>query len=354
LPEGTLNQVVAAAVPSLARQANAIAGDLTRPKPWIYWSDLTATTLVLYLSLFLAATLKSPVLSVVAAAVAVLALYRAISFIHELTHLRPASVPGFHLAWNALIGVPFLTPSLMYEGVHMLHHAKDRYGTHEDPEYRPLARLPARQLAVFLGVAILAPLGVFLRFAVIAPLSLLIPPLRRLATGRLSAMTINPGFVRKDLERARTPAWLGQELACWIWSWGFAALTVTRVVPVRLPLIVAAVYAVMAALNQLRTAVAHAWESEGDTMSFREQFLDTVNVPPPAHLPVLWAPVGLRYHALHHLMPRLPYHNLAAAHRRLVATLPADSDYRRVEQRELAPAMARLVRRMRSRDLTAA
>jgi fatty acid desaturase len=89
-------------------------------------------------------------------------------------------------------------------------------------------------------------------------------------------------------------------------------------------------------------------------MSFREQFLDTVNVPPPALLPVLWAPVGLRYHALHHLMPRLPYHNLGDAHRRLVATLPEDSDYRRVEQRELGPAVASLVRRMRARGLNAA
>ena len=350
-----MNSVVAATEPpSLARQANAIAGDLTRPKPWIYWSDLTATAVVLYGSLFLATTLGNFALSLLAAAIAVLALYRAISFIHELTHLRPGAVPGFHLAWNAVIGVPFLTPSLMYEGVHMLHHAKDRYGTHEDPEYRPLARLPARQLALFLGVAILAPVGVYLRFAVIAPLSLLIPPLRRVATGRLSAMTINPAFVRRDLERARTPAWLGQEIACWFWSWTLTALTVTRAVPGRVPLTVAAVYAVMAALNQVRTAVAHAWESEGERMSFRDQFLDTVNVPPPALLPMLWAPVGLRYHALHHLMPRLPYHNLAAAHRRLVAILPADSDYRRVEQPELAPAMARLVRRMRSRNLTAA
>lgn len=340
--------------PSLARQANAIAGDLTRPKPWIYWSDLAATALVLYLSLFLATTLKSPAASLLAGAVAVLALYRAISFIHELTHLRPGAVPGFHLAWNAVIGVPFLTPSLMYEGVHMLHHAKDRYGTQEDPEYRSLARMPARQLAVFLGVALLAPLGVFLRFAVIAPLSLLIPPLRRLSTGRLSAMTINPAFVRRDLERAWTPAWLAQEIACWLWSWGFTALTVARLIPGRVPLTVAAVYAVMAAINQMRTAVAHAWESKGERMSVREQFLDTINVPPPALLPVLWAPVGLRYHALHHLMPRLPYHNLGAAHRRLVATLPADSDYRRVEQAELVPAMARLVRRMRSRDLPAA
>jgi fatty acid desaturase len=40
-------------------------------------------------------------------------------------------------------------------------------------------------------------------------------------------------------------------------------------------------------------------------------------------------PVGLRFHALHHLFPSLPYHNLAAAHARLMAALPADSPYRR-------------------------
>jgi fatty acid desaturase len=57
--------------------------------------------------------------------------------------------------------------------------------------------------------------------------------------------------------------------------------------------------------------------------------------------------VGLRYHALHHLMPRLPYHNLGTAHRRLVEALPADHAYRRVEQRELGPALGRLVGKMR-------
>ena len=76
-------------------------------------------------------------------------------------------------------------------------------------------------------------------------------------------------------------------------------------------------------------------------------FLDTVNGPPPAMLPFLWAPVGLRYHALHHLMPRLPYHNLGIAHRRLVEALPVDHAYRQVEQRELVSALARLVGRMR-------
>ena len=335
---------------NLARQAHALVRDLTRADPRVYWLDLIATAAVLYASLWAAVVSPHPALAWPAALICVLALYRAISFIHELTHLRADEVPGFHFAWNLLIGVPFLTPSLMYEGVHILHHARDRYGTIRDPEYHPLARRPVGELAVFLGVALLAPLGVVLRFAVLAPLGLLAPPLRRWVTARASAMTINPAFARGDFDRAHRPAWLAQEIACWLWSWTLAGLLIARVLPLRAFAVAAAIYAAMAVLNQLRTAVAHAWENEGEPMSVLDQFLDSVNVPPPALLPALWAPVGLRYHALHHLAPRVPYHNLGTAHRRLVAALPADSDYHRAERKELIPALGRLIGRMRARD----
>src|SRR3546814_2906513 len=55
-------------------------------------------------------------------------------------------------------------------------------------------------------------------------------------------------------------------------------------------------------LNQIRTLVAHLWENDGEVLTVTGQFLDSVNVPPPGLLPELWAPVGLRYHALHHLL----------------------------------------------------
>jgi fatty acid desaturase len=54
--------------------------------------------------------------------------------------------------------------------------------------------------------------------------------------------------------------------------------------------------------------------------------------------------VGLRYHALHHLFPSLPYHNLGKAHRRLSALLPQDAPYHATGRRSFLAALAELWR----------
>jgi len=98
-------------------------------------------------------------------------------------------------------------------------------------------------------------------------------------------------------------------------------------------------------VNQLRTAVAHRFRHRGDeAMTFEEQILDSVNVPGSALETELWAPVGLRYHALHHLLPGLPYHNLGVAHRRIVAKLPPSAAYHRATEPTLAAALRALLR----------
>ena len=109
------------------------------------------------------------------------------------------------------------------------------------------------------------------------------------------------------------------------------------------------VMSVATLVNQLRTLVAHAWESDGEPMSLCAQFIDSVNVPPPGLAPLIWAPVGLRFHALHHLAPRVPYHNLAEAHRRLAASSTPEGIYHLANRGGLGQAIRTLVAKLRGR-----
>jgi fatty acid desaturase len=330
---------------SLTKQAYGLVDDLMAPNAAIYWADMIVSVILMWAGLYIAATTASLAIGLIAGLVSVLALYRALSFIHELTHIRDDEAPGFRVGWNLLVGMPLMTPSLMYEGVHNIHHIKDRFGTKLDPEYLPLSRFTPMGLAGFLLVALFAPLGVILRSAILVPLSFVVPPLGRYVKTKLSALMINPDFVREDLNRWRG-AWVAQDVACWLWSWAVIAATVAGWIPLRVALTGLAIFAVATFLNQARTLVAHLWDNEGDRMSLDEQFLDSVNVPPPNLASELWAPVGLRYHALHHLLPRLPYHNLGKAHARLAEALGADSLYHRASAKGLFEALADLFRRV--------
>ncbi|HEX3726347.1 MAG TPA: fatty acid desaturase, partial [Pirellulales bacterium] len=95
-------------------------------------------------------------------------------------------------------------------------------------------------------------------------------------------------------------------------------------------------------LNAIRTLGAHRYTNTGGEVTFVSQLLDSINYPHHPLITSLWAPVGLRFHALHHLFPSMPYHNLTEAHRRLMAELPADSPYRRTECSSLCRALVQL------------
>src|SRR5438309_7329430 len=329
---------------AMLKAAASLTRDLNTANSRIYWADMLGSALLGYAALFAAILVAPAWLAFGCGIVAILALYRAGSFIHEITHIKKGAVKGFRFAWNVLVGVPLMIPSFMYEGVHNQHHAKRYYGTVDDPEYLPLALMHPWTLPLFLVVAALAPIGMLIRFGILAPLSLLSPRLRSIVVGRYSGLQINPKFVRSKPEGEFARDWARQEAACSIWAIALLVMVANGVVPLRDFRIFPGVAAGVMFLNQVRTLVAHLWENGGEPMSVTAQFLDSVNVPPPGTLPALWAPVGLRYHALHSLLPGVPYHNLAEAHRRLCRELDAASVYHHSSHRHLTLLVVRLAK----------
>ena len=105
-----------------------------------------------------------------------------------------------------------------------------------------------------------------------------------------------------------------------------------------------ALFAFTMTVSYLRALATHWYWNEGAQMTYLEQMLDSTTISGHPLLTELWAPLGMRYHALHHLMPSIPYHSLGVAHRRLMRALPADSPYRNTLRPSLWSALRELYR----------
>ena len=183
----------------MLKAAASLTRDLNVPNERIYWADMLGSALLGYGALLGAMLADQTWFAAGLGIVAVLALYRAGSFIHELTHIKKGAVKGFRLIWNLVVGVPLMVPSFMYEGVHNQHHAKRYYGTADDPEYLPLALMHPWTLPLFLVAAALAPIGMLIRFGVLAPVSLLSPKLRNIAANPRVALHLDGDDLGGDL-----------------------------------------------------------------------------------------------------------------------------------------------------------
>jgi hypothetical protein len=156
-----------------------------------------------------------------------------------------------------------------------------------------------------------------LRFIVAGPLSLLVPPLQR--RSEATSLAMNSTYRRAvDLPRSIDDRAAQLDLlVLWIPVESFLALGGSgpraggvgcRGVRVTLP------------------AASHPGRARGLTRAMggadRGTMGDSLDTP-GAWWTTIWAPVGHRYHALHHYVPGLPYHNLGKAYRRLASRAQA-------------------------------
>jgi fatty acid desaturase len=262
--------------------------------------------------------------------------------------------------WNLLCGIPFLIPSFVYY-THIDHHRRKHYGTHEDGEYIPLSNMPTWQILVYLSQVFVLPIAAVIRWGLLTPLTWFSPRIRDLVHKHASSMIMDPKYIRPLPTKHTRRTIRLQETLCFLFIWAVVArMTVNYGLifdEALSPMFLVQIYATsvfILTLNALRTLGAHRWTSPGVEMNFIEQMLDSVNYPHNPLVAGLWAPVGLRFHALHHIFPTMPYHALAEAHRRLMRDLPADSPYRQTEARSLTESLVSLWRRAKASQVQSA
>jgi fatty acid desaturase len=331
----------AAPASAATRDAREICRGLFEPDAAVYRIDFLASALLGWGAFVVAVVATDPAYGIGAGVVSALALYRAVLFTHELTHAA-RYVRGFATLYDALIGVPLMAPSFMYQDVHTLHHRRTVYGTPGDPEYVPFAVLgPARALR-YLAESFLIPIFLALRFAVFGPVSMLLGgATRRLVVSAASSLAINMDFRREPPSPRLKVRWWTTEIAAAAFAWTILGLVVFGVVPIDALVVWYLISVGVALINATRTLGAHRYANPGGELDVVGQLVDSVNVP-GGWWTELWAPVGLRFHALHHMLPDLPYHALGRAHRRLIAELPKDAPYFETLAPSLFSALKRL------------
>ncbi|OYV74610.1 MAG: hypothetical protein B7Z66_15845 [Chromatiales bacterium 21-64-14] len=331
-------------------EARGLVRDLFTARPGLYWFDFLMSTATGWTT-FVAAVLLPAWSALQAAAIAfsIVALYRSVIFVHELAHLGPRVWPGFRLAWNLLCGGPVLVQSYTYSGVHNLHHYQQRYGTRDDGEYLPFARMRTINVVAHWALGLIVPAFVLVRAMILVPLSWLIPPLAVWLWERASSLVIDPEF-KRPRSKHDDPSWRWQDMYAWFCASTAMALMAFGVLPWRVLILWYLLLMGILLLNGLRTLVAHRYRFAGErSLSLMEQFHDSVDVPGHPLLTPLWAPVGLRFHATHHLFPGMPYHNLGTAYRRLTAGLSDPAWFLNSSERNLFTGLRRLLRESTTR-----
>ncbi len=321
-----------------------------RPNPLIYWPDMLGSAGAGWAAFALSVLADHWAVAGAAGLVAAILLWRAAYFIHELNHLRLGALPGFAFVWHLVAGGPLLLPSLMIDA-HVDHHRKTTYGTARDPEYCDVVEWSRGKMLLSVLLHALVPPLLVLRWAFLSPLGWISPSVRRFSVEQCSTLQSNHEFRRSMPKPAELRRWAIQEIGMAIFVWCAAGgLAVTG--QWRWAVHWWAVMAMALMLNQVRTLVSHIYEGDGEPMSLEAQLLDTATLDGSALLTGWMTPVGTRFHALHHLLPTLPYHSLPLVHAALVAELGRDAPYQRTKFRGLLHAISWLWRRAANRSAT--
>lgn len=292
-----------------------------------FYGDLSVTALLAWGSLLALSLRPWDIWSPLLLLVSYLAFYRGNAFIHEVVHFGK-KVKGIGALYNLAFGFPDRIPYYIHEP-HKYHHLPNTFGTAKDPEYLYLKGKGAAYFLRPLYAAPLAPLLLLVRFGLLPLVSWAFPKSWRMAIyQKLSTIVVNPAYVRPEGRPADIRRAAVQDLGCAAYVVAFAALWWAGILNGAFFAWWYLIAVVATAVNMYRARVAHLYDGDGRVLTDLEALRDSTTIE-GSLWSELWAPLGLKYHALHHLAPQIPYHGLGPAHRHLRSRLSPRHPYSR-------------------------
>jgi hypothetical protein len=206
----------------------------------------------------------------------------------------------------------------MYD-YHLVHHSVANYGTPADAEYATFPEpFPPRGFLVMAKSSVMQPFLVAFRFTVGTAALVVNKPLREKFERKLSALHLDRSRSADPWTPEMRRRWLPFELASFVSFVGAAVLVILGIIPISFVAFTIVAIAGGNFINQVRVLLAHGYHQQTESRSLEQQVADSFDHP--SVWTFFWSPIGLGYHATHHLFPRMPYHALGRAHRRLAAS----------------------------------
>lgn len=320
-------------------EINKSLKDLYEVKPVRIYSELIIYALISW-SMYILAISQSSLFFLLVSGIF---FYRGLSFIHEISHLCK-SYPKIQSLYNFLFGYPNKVPAYSMK-THRYHHSVSTFGELEDPEYEKWTEKPKYFLARPLILSFFYPLFLALRFSVWPIANTLLPKKIKMKTYKnASSFVMNLKYIR-PYNKSEFNEVIKEDLMCLLYSIVFILVTIGFDVLLQAFIYWYMIIVGISLLNTYRALVAHRYTAHRmheDDMQIK-QLKDSVTIE-GGFFTEIWAPVGLRYHSTHHMLPQLPYYSLAKAHKRLKKILPKDHPYHQTIEKSFLSAFTRLVK----------
>jgi fatty acid desaturase len=237
-----------------------------------------------------------------------------------------------------------MIPSFLYKGVHNDHHNINLYGTRGDGEYFPFVHEGKFKIILFILFSFFVPVLFAVRFIFLTPLSYCHQSIRLLVLEKFSSLSIDLSYRRTRSSLNSVGMWQVQELSACLYGWVFLLMVIQDIVHYKVLNLWFVTFGAVFFINSVRTLCAHRYRYSGNqALGLSEQLLDSVNIP-KSFFGFLWAPVGLRFHATHHLIPEMPYHSLGKTHERLMKNFSYKNLYKQTNSNSVYSALSRIWR----------